>query len=302
MSEDDPLKPLHTAVNCYLAVLQSVADTLAQACPAVGNPYRHRISRLRGRLAFDTNPAAMEESCGVVETELAEYSHRTALYVERHGVELRRGLAGLEEIVRTLAQRQDFYGARLRQFVAQMETTSYPTAPEHLAEVVALQAAGLLSCVESMSNDSRSLVDRMREELEQVEHRLSEAETTDPITGLMNRRELERRIEASSTEERVPTLLLFVFSCDLPDEAARQAGARLTGQFRHSDLIARWSEREFVVLFHGSPEIACARSAQIVPWIAGQYLLDGGGTLDLAVEARLVETAAIAEPEAVETL
>jgi hypothetical protein len=301
MSEDEPLKALHTAVNCYLATLQRVADTLAQACPAVGGPYRHRLSRLGSRLAFDTNPVAMEESRRVAEVELAEYAHRTALYVERHRAELRRGLAGIEQIVRALAQRQDFYGARLRQFAAQLETASYPPAPEDLAELVGVQAAGLLSCVESMTNESGSLAARMREELAQVECRLSEAEVTDPVTGLMNKRELERRIEASLPKQSAPTLVLFVFSCDLPDEVAREAGERLTAQFRHNDLIARWNECEFLVFFQGSREIARARSGQIVPWISGQYVLNGGGMLDLAVEARLVDVAALAEPEVLET-
>ena len=255
-----------------------------------------RLSRLRSRLAFDANPAAMEDSRNVVEAELAEYAHRTALYVDRHRLELRRGLDGLAELVRTLTHRQDFYGARLRQFVAQMETAAYPSDPEPLAELLALQSAGLLSFVESMTHESQSLAARMREELVQVERRLSEAEITDPITGLMNRRELERRIKIAS-EASLPTLLLFVFSSDLPDEVARQAGARLTAQFRHNDLIARWTAREFVVLFQGSPEIACARSRQIVQWIAGTYSLDAGGTLDLAVESRLVEADALADPE-----
>jgi hypothetical protein len=297
LPEDDPLKPLHTAVNCYLATIQSVAETLARACPAVGGPYRHRISRLRTRLAFDANPQAMEASRAVVEAEMAEFADRTAMYVARHGVELRRGLAGLEEIVRTLAQRQDFYGARLRQFATQMQAAEYPADPEHLAEVVGLQAAGLLSCVESMTHESQSLALRMREELEQVERRLSEAEITDPITGLMNRREMERRIAEYPAGGEGPVLLLFVFSERLPDEVARQAGTRLTAQFRHNDLIARWTDRQFLVLFMGSRETACSRSGQIVPWIAGSYSLDRGGTIDLAVEVRMVDAAVLAEPE-----
>jgi GGDEF domain-containing protein len=263
----------------------------------VGSPYRHRLGRLRQRLAFDANPNAMKESRMVVDAELAEYGHRAALYVDRHGVELRRGLAGLEEIVRTLAQRQDFYGARLRQFAAQMETTPYPTDPDHMAEVVALQATGLLSVVESMSHESQSLAVRMREELQQVERRLAEAEITDPITGLMNRREWERRLAEVISEEQVPTLLLFDFSCQLPDEVARQVGVRMTAQFRHNDLIARWSEHQFVVLFQGSRETACERIGQIVQWIAGQYPLDAGGTLEIAVDVQLVDAAQLAEPD-----
>src|SRR5580698_6641957 len=121
MSQDDPLKVLHTAVNCYLTTLQTVADGLAQACPPMGGPYRHRLSRLRTRLAFDANPEALEESCAIVETEVQEYAMKTAAFVGRHGVELGRGVDGLEEVVQTISRRQDFYASRLRQFAKQME-------------------------------------------------------------------------------------------------------------------------------------------------------------------------------------
>ncbi len=66
-------------------------------------------------------------------------------------------------------------------------------------------------------------------------------------------------------------LLMFEFQGAMPDEVARLAGSRLGSQFRHYDLIGRWSEREFVVLFRGREETARKRGEQIVPWLAGRY-------------------------------
>ena len=294
MLEDNSLQTLHATVHCYLSTLQTAADTLAQACPPVGGPYRQRLSRLRARLAFDSSAGAIEESCAIVSRELQEYAARASLYVERHRLELRRAIACLEDIVRALAQRQDFYGARLRQFAAQMESTPHPRNldqldADNLAEVTALQVAGLLSCVESMSHESQSLLKRMRDEMARVEKRLAEAEITDPVTGLMNRREMERCIEAVQARGESPVLLLFEFRDDLPAEVAQQAGARLASQFRHNDLISRWSDRRFVVLFQGLAETARLRAEQVEPWIAGRYLLDTGATVEAVVEARLVE-------------
>ena len=143
-------------------------------------------------------------------------------------MELRQTIGALETIVKSLAQRQEFYGARLRQFAAQMETTPYPTDPEHLAEVVALQAAGLLGCVESMSNDTQSLVARMRDELAAVTQRLEDAEVTDRLTGLMNRKEMERQIEQRRAAGEEPVLVVFELSGDVRDEVA-QAGRRAPG-------------------------------------------------------------------------
>jgi GGDEF domain-containing protein len=288
MTDTEQLNALHTAVNSYLTTLLAVSECLGAACPEVGGPSRHRLGRLRSRLAFDSNPEAMIESTAVVERELKDYSRKTSNYITQHGVELRRTIAALETIVKALAERQDFYGARLRQFATQMETTPYPSDPEHLSEVVALQAAGLLGCVESMSNDSQSLVSRMRIELGSVTERLREAEVTDRLTGLMNRREMERQIELRKAAGEEPVIVVFELSGDVRDEVAQQAAARLGSQFRHLDMVCRWTDCEFLVLFQGTREIAQSRTEQIVPWIAGRYLLDNGEPVDIGVEAGLV--------------
>ena len=98
-SDDVHLHALHTAVNCYLSTLDSVANALANACPAIGGLYRHRLSRLRARLAFDSSAPALEESADAVEEELVEYGLKASAYVEQHRLELRSTISVLEEIV-----------------------------------------------------------------------------------------------------------------------------------------------------------------------------------------------------------
>jgi GGDEF domain-containing protein len=285
---DSELSALHTAVTSYLSTLLAVADCVGDACPEVGGPYRHRLTRLRTRLAFDSNPEALTESNAVVEKELAEYAKRASQYVAMHGIETKQTIGTLETIVRSLAQRLEFYGARLRQFATQLETTSYPSDSDHLSEVASLQSAGLLGCVESMNNDTKSLVSRMREELAQATRRLKEAEVTDSLTGLMNRKEMERQIEIRRAAGEQPVLVVFELSGDVREEVSKEVAARLGSQFRYKDLVCRWTEFEFMVMFHGNAEIAKQRTDQVVPCIAGRYPLDNGEWVDIRVEAGLV--------------
>ena len=91
-----------------------------------------------------------------------------------------------------------------------METTPYPTDPEHLQEVVALQSAGLVSCVESMSHVTESLVSRMHQELAAADRRVKDSEIADPLTGVFNRREIDRQIEARKAAGESPILLHFL--------------------------------------------------------------------------------------------
>jgi GGDEF domain-containing protein len=294
MPDDPHLQALHAAVNCYLSTLTAMANCVGAACPEVGGLYRHRLSRLRSRLAFDSSPEAMEEGRAAVETELNEFAEKSSLYVAQHGIELRSAIAGLEDIVRSLTQRQDFYAARLRQFAGQMEIAAYPTEPALLQEVVGLQVAGLLSCIESMSHETQSMVLRMRSELGAVERRLQESEVTDPLTGLMNRREMERQIEAKQRAGEVPVLLHFQLNGEVNAEVMQQVGTRLASQFRHKDFVSRWTDTDFLVLFQGPVAIAETRAGQIVPWVAGRYLLDSGDSVQIGVEVHLTQPELVA--------
>ena len=287
----DPAASLHATVNSYLSTLLAVAECLGNACPPVGGPYRHRLNRIEKRLEFDAslglsselNPElsqeTIEETCDKVARELEDYSAKAAAYLRCHEVELRTAASGLEELVGALAQRQDFYAAQLLQLA---EGVGSPA--------VGLPAAGLKACVESMHRESRSLVAQMRGELAAVEQRLTEFEITDPVTGLTNRREMERRIHVESADGQTPVLIRFDLGGPVPEDAARQVGARIASQFRYNDLVCRWSEREFLVLFQGPPEVAEERAGQVAPWVAGRYLLDNGEIADIRIASVQVAT------------
>jgi GGDEF domain-containing protein len=276
-------------VESYLSLLSGLAESVIAASPAVGTPYGHRLERLRVRLEYDPNADAVEESTDAARTELKDYSHQAAIYVDRHGAELRRATEVLLDSVRMLSQKQDFYCARLRQFSNQMETTPYPTDPEHLADIVSMQATGLRNCIDSLSHDWQSLLTRMKVELVEAERRIAEAETTDPITGLMNHREMERQVELHRASGEPGTLLLFTIGLGLPDDVIQQVASRLMGQFRHADRVSRWSGNEFLVLFRGSPEIAESRAEEIVAWVGGRYLADNGDQAEVQVSGGLVQ-------------
>jgi GGDEF domain-containing protein len=141
-------------------------------------------------------------------------------------------------------------------------------------------AASLLSCSESMDNDSQSILSSMQDLLRGVESRLTAAEVVDPATGLMNRRELERRIETRQTGGDPVVRLLFDITFEGAEsarpEVLRHVASRLTAQLRPEDLIARWSDTQFLILFNGSEQIAQRRGPQIAGLLSGRYALEQG--------------------------
>lgn len=290
MPEDLNLVALHRAVNCYHETLLAVANCMGDACPPIGGVYRHRLNRLRARLAFDSSPEALQESCVTVEQELAEYAARTSSYLEEHALQLRTATAAIQDLVRSMAQRQNFYATRLGQFATQMETVEYPDDPDHRKEIVAMQAAGLQSCVASMLQETQSVLARMHDELAAVERHMRESAVSDPVTGMMSSFEMRRQIDAYKASGTTPVLLRFHFTGPIDDEIAKQIADRLGSQLRHKDFVSRWTDSDFIVLFQGPPEVGEARAQQILPWVGGKYLLDSGESVQIGVEVRLAES------------
>jgi GGDEF domain-containing protein len=272
--------------DSYLALLSSLAGCVATACPPVGTPYGHRLDRLRARLGYDLKaeaptaemptPEMMQEITLGVAVELADYSVQAGAYLNRYDAELHKTVEGLFETVRAMAIRQDFYCEQLRQTLRQMQETE--------------QVVGLKSYVDSLSVDWQTVTANMRGSLAEADRRIAEGAVSDPVTGLINRREMERHLKAQTAKGYgVPTLIVFTINSGLPDEVIQQVAVRLISQFRYNDLIARWSANEFVVLFHSTPEIALSRTEQILPWLEGRYLADNGHPIEVRAEGGLME-------------
>jgi GGDEF domain-containing protein len=283
------MNPVHSTIDIYLSLIASMADCVGAACPPVGTPYRHRLERLHSRLVYEHSPEAVEDSTKLVRAELADYSHQAAAYLERHGVDLRRAIEELFATVRALGIKQDLHCGQLRQTIMQMQTAVYPDDAAQFREVISLHAAGLQRSVNDLSHDWQALLIRMKVELEDAERSIAEAESTDPITGLMNRREMERQIDAEKAKGCTPALIVVTVNLGLPDDVVQQVASRLTGQFRGNDLVARWSGNEFMVLFRSTPEIARSRAAQIPAWLRGRYLADNGDPVQVWAAGEVTE-------------
>ena len=287
--ERDLLGDLSHAVAAYLSVLAATGDCLEQTFPDVGGPYRQRINSLRSRVAFHATREAIKESSETVQEELKDYANVASRVFTQRSVDLERGILALGDIIETLTQRQEAYGNRLRQFAAQMEKATYPEDPKTFSEVMALQAAGLRGLVQSMNQEAASMTAQMREQTAKLDQRLAGTSSTDLTTGLINRRELERQIEAHQLHGATFSILLFELNGPLSDQVLRMAAAKLSTQFRHRDRVGRWSDKEFAVLFLGENKLAQARAEQVIPWVAGRYALDNGESVLIAAQTRLLE-------------
>jgi len=286
--ERDLLGELSNAVAAYLSTMTVTADCLEQSFPEVGAPYRKRIHSLLSRVSFDATREAIADSSQALQDDLKDYATVAKQVRIKRSLELERGVLALSDIVENLTQRQDFYSSRLRKFAEQMEKATYPSDATTYSEVLALQAAALRGLVENMSQEAGSMAAKMREQMTELDQRLAGAASTDAVTGVINRQELERQIEAHTMHGATFSLLLFQLDGPIGDEVLRMAAAKLSTQFRHRDRLGRWGQKEFAVLFLGPAELAKSRAGQVASRISGRYLLNNGESSLVEAHARLL--------------
>jgi len=192
--ERDLLGELSNAVAAYLSTLAVTADSMEQAFPEVGGPYRKRIHSLLSRVSYDATREAIADSAQTLQDDLKDYATVAKQVRIKRSLELERGVLALSDIVEDLTNRQEFYSSRLRKFAAQMENATYPADPKSFTEVMALQAAALRGMVENMSQEAGTMAAKMREQMTELDQRLAGAASTDAVTCAINRQELERQI------------------------------------------------------------------------------------------------------------
>lgn len=143
--------------------------------------------------------------------------------------------------------------------------------------------------------------------------RLHEVEllaTLDPLTGVANRRDLDRELASRIEAQQEFCLLLFDlngfknindrFGHLSGDEILKQLAARLSSQVRAHDYVCRWGGDEFVAILACNLAIAEARSLQIAARLNSPYQITAerlGIRVDLTVTVGLVPYCSGETPE-----
>jgi diguanylate cyclase (GGDEF)-like protein/PAS domain S-box-containing protein len=173
----------------------------------------------------------------------------------------------------------------------------------HLAPVT--DAAGRVVQYIGVQNDVTARVNAERELLREQERarsyltRIEQLAWSDPLTGLMNRRRLEQRLEVAVADAHFSGQALALLFLDLDgfkavndrlghaagDQLLQEVGQRLTSRLRRTDLLARLGGDEFLVALLGlDPSTALAeahRVAQALETAVSVPVLLGAGEVSV---------------------
>ena len=193
--------------------------------------------------------------------------------------------------VETFETRDQMYLERMGLLVRQLESGLQANEnPEGARAVFEQQLGHLRTFLERLTADSRAYSIVSATISAQLRSALLRAETEasiDALTSLVTRRELERMIRDRVPTGKIFSSLLFDirsltsiverFGADAGDQLIRQFGARLVAQVRPRDIVARWGNDEFAVVFDCPAAAADSRARQIAEWLSGRYPIDVNG-------------------------
>ena len=163
---------------------------------------------LRARLSADPTPAALKESRAELHEILHVFCEKARLQNEALARDLKQTLSMVTRTEDSSAGRNVQHVEQLVDFVDRLESAVRSGDLPRLA----VQTAELRDFAQSIELDSRDDFARLRQKMIEIQHRLHEAEllaTLDPLTGVANRRDLDRELAARIEAQQEFCVLLF---------------------------------------------------------------------------------------------
>src|SRR5579864_2936741 len=280
-----------SALTCYQSAILAIAKCMAEVCPRVGLVYNHRLLRLPRRLGFDATPEALAASREAVEADVAEYGQAASAWVNA-GVELAHEIlaAAGKATEGDGGHTDELHAAMMEELAEQMEISAEVDDATQVRTALKRYATGLRSYVHRRKKETPPALSDLQRRVEALADWLGSANPSniiDSLTGLLNRQEGERQLQAYLKRDKPFCVLLFEwtearsvppqFGRSGADQILKALGDRLITLVRPRDVVYRWSQDQLAVIFECAGAEAMARSVKIADWLSSKYsaVVDG---------------------------
>jgi diguanylate cyclase (GGDEF)-like protein len=278
---------LRSTLDSYRTALKAMGKCGVQAYPEIGQDLQQSMASLQAHLQADTTPGAILDTGKNVEDQLEQWSLRAAEYFKHKAAEAKEIMVVLARTAQAVSERDQRYGGQFHDITRRLETIA---GLEDLSKIRSslLESVGeLRTSVQKMEEDGQESVAELRAELSAYQSRLEEAEllaSRDQLTGLDNRRELERRLEQFIQRGRKFSVMLFDLNGFKEindahghlagDQLLRQFGAELRSFFQPTHNVGRWGGDEFIAVL--DCELAAAQTSleRARKWLFGSYQIE----------------------------
>uniref|UniRef100_Q01XM9 diguanylate cyclase n=1 Tax=Solibacter usitatus (strain Ellin6076) TaxID=234267 RepID=Q01XM9_SOLUE len=278
------------ALAAYCAALEAMGNSGVRACPPLGMQLQLGLSALQRQLSDNSTVSGVRETQQRVESELGQWGERSAEYYKGKTEEFKEIMMIMARTAETVGDRDQRYSAQLTEFTSKLHSLASMDDLGRIRDSLVLRARELQDRVDQMARDGQQMLAQMRGELRHYQARLEEAErlaSLDPLTGLKNRRRMERAVaERMGREQPFSVVLLDLngfkqvndsYGHAAGDDVLKQFATELRSAFRAADDVGRWGGDEFVVLLDCGPEDVGRHLERVRQWVFGDYVVQDQG-------------------------
>jgi diguanylate cyclase (GGDEF)-like protein len=279
-----------SALNCYLSAVNSIQTHAIEVVADMLDQHRSHLRALRRGVQENPTPDMLETSRLALESELAWYRKSSMDMLRGKEKELRDIIALLSEATQTLVQRNDTHSSRLKNFTRELEAVAKLNDFGEMRKRLAGQLIELKNCVGAFQTEGAGSIGAMQDELLAFRQRLDNAErlaAIDAVTGLLNRREGERRLQEMIESKGTFCLVLFDldrfkmindrYGHNCGDQILQSFARRLGEQVRPDDVVCRWGGDEFLVILKAPLRDAMRQASQVSDRVRGRYVVTPAG-------------------------
>jgi diguanylate cyclase (GGDEF)-like protein len=278
---------LKSALESYCSALAAVGDAGARAYPPTGDNLKQSLLKLQESLLNNTPTpgdfARTEQSVG---QELKAWGDSASHYYRESAEETKNLLLHIAKVAADVGDRDQRYKVHFQTLAGRLQGAAKLDDIAFMRQSLTASAAELVDCVNKMTEDGKRTVEQLRAQISAYEQRMQEAErlaSVDPLTGVSNRRILDRQLQRRVAEGS-PFFLIYLDLNEfkqINDTLGHQAGDDLLKQFseelrhglRPTDVVGRTGGDEFAVLVDGAAGDIQERIAQVKRRVNGDYSL-----------------------------
>jgi diguanylate cyclase len=287
------------SIAAWQVSLRSVQHRVIPLIPEAGNPVSREWEALCKTIRTGMPEDVLAKTSAEVDRLLERYATGVKTVKEQDLIALRNILSVLAAAADGIRYRSETSCGELHELGASLSRLAEVESAEELRTRLSEEANSLREIVEKMEKDARTAEAGMRDDLLAFQLRLIEAEAaavTDSLTGLSNRRLLERELDLRIQNGVSFCVILFDvdefksvndrFGHDCGDQVLRSVAHALREQVRPGDVVARWGGDEFFAILDCPLKDALRRSKQISQKLDTRYSVQWGNrTIQVAVKA-----------------
>jgi diguanylate cyclase (GGDEF)-like protein len=277
---------LKSALESYRSALTAAGDAGANAYPPTGDNLKQSLLKLQESLLSTATPSDFARTEQSVGQELKAWGDSASHYYRESAEEIKTLLLQIAKVAAEVGDRDQRYSVHFQTLAERLQEAAKLDNIAFMRQSLTSNAAELVDCVNKMTEDGKRTVEQLRAQISGYEQRMQESErlaSLDPLTGVSNRRILERQLQRRAADAS-PFFLIYLDLNQFKlvnDTLGHQAGDDLLKQFsdelrhglRPTDVVGRMGGDEFAVLVDGVAGNIQERIAHVKKRVNGDYSL-----------------------------